>query len=315
MIVDAYQRTFKTLRISLTGLCNLGCVYCVSNTEKAPLHTKKALSASEIVTITKRLHEILDLKTIRLTGGEPSLYPELVKLIKGFSELNIELKMTTNAYHLEHLIEPMYDAGLKELNISLDAITEATFRKVSHRKNLEKVIHAIEACQALGYKLKLNTVILKGINEHELLDILQFGKDHNIPVRFLELMKMGHLHSSGFDNYFFSEQEMLDAIKQKFHYVKDIRHAHATAHYFSMEEGYKFGIIANESEPFCSDCNRLRLDAFGNIYGCLSDNNPIDISSPSYGHTVLQEKLYQALAQKQVDAFKGSDLSMMAIGG
>lgn len=315
MIVDAYQRTFKTLRISLTGLCNLGCVYCVSSTDKQPTQVKKTLSASEIVALTHRLHNILDLKTIRLTGGEPSLYPELVGLIKGLSQLGVALKMTTNAYHLEHLVKPMYDAGLKELNISLDAVSEATFRKVSHRKNLDKVLNTIDTCQAMGYALKLNTVIVKGINEHELMDILQFGKDRNIPVRFLELMKMGHLYSSGFDNHFFSEQEMLDTIKQSHSFVKDIRHAHATAHYFSMDDGYKFGVIANESEPFCSDCNRLRLDAFGNVYGCLSDNNPIGVSNPSFGDFDLNEKLHQALAQKQVSTFKGSDLSMMAIGG
>lgn len=315
MIIDVYQRTFKTLRISLTGLCNLGCVYCVNDNEKQPHQTKKALTATEIVTLTQHLHEVLDLKTIRLTGGEPSLYPDLVKLIQGLSKLNIELKMTTNAYHLEHLIKPMFDAGLKELNISLDAITEPTFRKVSHRKNLDKVINAIEDCQAIGYKIKLNTVILKGLNDHELLDILQFGIDRNLSVRFLELMKMGHLYSGGFNNYFYSEEEMLNTIKQKHSFIKDIRHAHATAHYYSLQEGYKFGIIANESKPFCSDCNRLRLDAFGNIYGCLSNNSPINITDASNEPFGLHKKLEQALAHKQATAFKGSNLSMMAIGG
>ncbi|HTF80165.1 MAG TPA: GTP 3',8-cyclase MoaA [Cytophagales bacterium] len=315
MVIDTQNRTFKTLRISLTGLCNLGCVYCVSNNEKKPLYKKKVLSPLEIITIVKQLHQTLDLRVIRLTGGEPTLYPALLELIQGLSQMQVEIKMTTNAFNLEHLIEPMYTAGLQQLNISLDAISELTFRKISNRKNLQKILSNITQCISTGYDVKLNTVVVKGVNEHEIIDILEYGIANNVPVRFLELMKMGHLFSNGFEDHYFSEYEILEIIKTKYPFIKDLRQAHATAHYFRLSNGYKFGVIANESDPFCSDCDRLRLDISGNIYGCLSDNTPIDISEDYLQEKVLHEKLILALSQKQSDYFKGSDLSMLAIGG
>lgn len=316
MITDIHNRTFKTLRISLIGLCNLGCVYCVSNNEKKPLYRKKALSHLEIIDIITKLHQLLGLKTIRLTGGEPTLYPRLTELIEGLSPLQIDLKMTTNGYNLEKLITPIYDAGLKHINISLDTINESTFKKISNRTKVSKILESIEKCKEKGFIIKLNTVIIRGINDHEIIDILNYAHQLDVPVRFLELMKMGHLFSDDHKKYYFSEQEILESIKSEYSISKDIRTPHATANYFSINnKKYKFGIIANESEPFCSDCDRLRLDISGNIYGCLSDNHPLDISEDFRNDNSLAQKLQMALLQKQTDFFKGSKLSMLAIGG
>lgn len=316
MITDSHNRTFKTLRISLIGLCNLGCVYCVSNNEKKPLYKKKALNHLELIDIVKKLHLALDLKTIRLTGGEPTLYPQLTEFIKGLSSLELDIKMTTNGYNLEKLINPIYDAGLKHLNISLDTINENTFKKISNRTKVNKIIENIEKCNDKGFNIKLNTVIVKGINDHEIIDLLNYAHQLNIPIRFLELMKMGHLFSNEHEKYYFSEHEIIEIIKSKYTITKDIRTPHATATYFTLNNhNYKFGIIANESEPFCSDCDRLRLDISGNIYGCLSDNQPIDISEDFNNEKMLAQKLQTALKQKQNDFFRGSELSMLAIGG
>ena len=316
MIIDSHNRTFKTLRISLIGLCNLGCVYCVTNNEKKPLYKKKALSYLELIDIVKKLHLLLNLKTIRLTGGEPTLYPQLVVFIEGLSSLQLDIKMTTNGYNLEKLINPMHDAGLKHLNISLDTTNENTFKKISNRAKVHKILENIEKCKEKGFNIKLNTVIVKGINDHEIIDLLNYAYKLNIPIRFLELMKMGHLFSNEHEKYYFSEHEILESIKSEYSITKDIRTPHSTANYFSLNNHkYKFGIIANESEPFCSDCDRLRLDISGNIYGCLSDNQPIDISEDFNNEEILRQKLHIALKQKQNDSFKGSMLSMLAIGG
>lgn len=315
MIIDSQNRTFKTLRISLTGMCNLGCMYCVSNNEKNPLYKKNILSVESLIDVTTHLHHILNLKTIRLTGGEPTLYPDLVKLIEGLTPLGVEIKMTTNAYHLDRLISPLYEAGLKNVNISLDAYSEKTFQTVSNRKGLSSILRNIELCKAKGYQIKINTVVVNDINDHEILEIFDYAHRLNIPIRFLELMKMGHLFSGDFEKYYYSQQKILTLIKSKYSYSKDLRVPHATANYFSLDDGYKFGIIANESAPFCTDCDRLRLDVSGNIYGCLSNNTPLNISNNYSEEKTLESILLQALSHKQSTYFQGSDLSMTAIGG
>lgn len=261
------------------------------------------------------MHNTLALKTIRLTGGEPTLFKDLVALVAGLSKIGVEIKMTTNAYHLDGLITPLFEAGLKNINISLDATSEETFRKISNRKGLNKIIENIDACITAGYTVKLNTVVIKGINDHEIIDILDFAKTRGVSVRFLELMKMGHLFSNGFDKYFISENEVLKIIGSKNEFMKMNREANATANYYSLKNGYKFGVIANESDPFCGDCDRLRLDISGNIFGCLSENKPLNIAEYYQNNDFLLDNLQKALAQKQENYFVGSNLSMMAIGG
>jgi len=316
LVNDIYNRTFKTLRVSLLSRCNLSCVYCTMGEDEVKennLHQHPA-SAAVLLQQVQQLHKVLDLDTVRLTGGEPLLYHELTELIKGIKESGIpNIKLTTNGFLLERLAAPMKEAGLQSINVSLDAIDEDAFFLMSKRTDVQRILQGIDTAIAAGLTVKLNSVIMKGMNESQVIPLLDFAFERNIAIRFLEIMAMGHLHDTA-EKYLFTQQEILECISTKYTFSKAARTTAATANYWQTADGHRFGIIANESEPFCQDCNRLRLDSNGNIYGCLSSNHPIALNSGD-DEAVLISKLQQAMNQKQLLKFTGSDLSMLHIGG
>jgi len=315
---DTYGRTFKILRVSLLSKCNFGCTYCTLGNETMKVANANEgtgmLEFQELVQLIKRLHQVLDLKTIRLTGGEPLLYGQLVDLIKELYGMGIpEIKLTTNGFLLARMAGSLKQAGLQSVNVSLDAMDEDVFLLMTRRRNLHQVLAGIDSAIDEGLKVKINTVIMRGINHHQLIPLLNYAFEKNIVIRFLELMGMGHLHGRS-DGYLFTQQEMLEEISRQFSYNSIPRKPTATAGYWQTTAGQVFGIIANESEPFCSDCNRLRLDSNGNIYGCLSSNEPVALKKED-DDRALEWQLMKALGQKQPLKFSGSTLSMLQIGG
>lgn len=319
LITDTYGRTFSTLRISLTGVCNLGCSYCVpeKGVKNPNFVAHKPLDYNTLFKIVQNLGLLMDFKNVRLTGGEPTLYPDLVSFTKLLYDNDFKpISLTTNGYLLQPLIKPLKQAGLSSINISLDTLKEETFVKLARTKSLHRILDAIEEARNVDLALKINMVVMKGINDGEILDMLAFCGERGITLRFLELMKMGHLYSNGhFEDYFFSENEILELISSRFSFEKETRAISSTSNYWKTANGYRFGIIANESSPFCNDCDRLRLDSSGNLFGCLSKNEPIPISENYLDAIQLKEKLSLALAQKQPAKFTGSELSMIDIGG
>ena len=313
-ITDQYGRSFKTLRVSLLNRCNLGCVYCRSGEEMERVQVReKAISADELLQIIAKLHGALQFSTIRLTGGEPLLYTNLIEVIEGIKALGIsDIKLTTNGFLLEKMASQMKQAGMKSINVSLDAMDEDVFFLVSKRNNVSRILNGIEAAIKAGLKIKINAVLMKGINESQLLPLLEYAFLKNIPIRFLEVMAMGHLHGHS-QKYLFTQHEILEVISTRYQFFPLDRNASSTANYWQTDGGSVFGIIANESEPFCHDCNRLRLDSQGNIYGCLSSNQPVSLVGINEGE--LNKKLQEALLQKQPLKFTGSELSMLDIGG
>lgn len=312
-IVDVYGRTFKTLRVSLTEVCNLGCVYCVESIPKWKERRKE--SPTELLGSIKALHSVLDLEVVRLTGGEPTIYRNILPLVEAISNLGICVKMTTNGLLLLSLAEPLKRAGIRSINVSLDAIDLTTFRKVARNDGLPKIIAGIDKALEAGIEVKLNAVILKGWNEDQIVPLLEFAKSRNITIRFLELMRMGHLYSEQFEELLVPQDKILATISTHYSILELPRSKSSTANYWQLGNGYKFGIIANESEPFCSDCDRLRLDSNGNIYGCLSEKTPVNILDYLHDISALEGKLEEALLHKQPVRFKGSKLTMMEIGG
>lgn len=316
-ILDSYGRSFKVLRVSLLNRCNLGCVYCTENADDLrhanAIAGKVYLENSELLNIISGLHKILDLKTIRLTGGEPLLYPKLNEIVKGIFDLGIEdIKLTTNGMLLDRQAALLKEAGLNSINVSLDAVNENAFFRINRRDGLKKVLSGIDAAIEAGMDVKLNAVILKGINDDQVLPLLEYAAEKNVVIRFLEVMAMGHLHKDPY-KYFFGQEEILNVIRTQYEVNRMDRLSSATANYWHTDAGFKFGIIANESAPFCHDCNRLRLDSEGKIFGCLSSNDGIDIKNLSEVEVV--DALKVALKQKQALKFVGSELSMLHIGG
>lgn len=315
-IIDDYGRTFKTLRVSLLNRCNLGCVYCIHGDEGKATNQRleNQLSSTELLNLIARIHSLIPLETIRLTGGEPLLFSNLIPVIEGIKNMGIsKIKLTTNGFLLEKLAAPMKRAGMKSINVSLDSIDEDVYFLISKRNNVQRIIRGIETAIDSGLEVKINSVMMKGVNDSQLIPLLEFAFEKNIVIRFLEIMSMGHLYHDS-KKYLLPQSQILDVISSRYPFQKLQRNNSDTSNYWQTLDGNVFGIIANESEPFCHDCNRLRLDSAGNIYGCLSSNHPISIAGIDKP-TELTEKLQEALAQKQAIKFVGSELSMLDIGG
>lgn len=318
MIQDHKGRTFKKLRLSLNSICNFACTYCVSEEDvysPRKAHTGKSLNAKEFAILVSKLHSHLSLEEVRLTGGEPTLYSELSELVYLLKEIGIpKVALTTNGYLLTKLVKDLKQAGLDSMNISLDAINPEVFTRMSRGKKIEKTLEGIFAAKENQIPFKLNATVMKGYNKNEILPLLEFSGKLGVTVRYLELMKMGHL-SGKTPEEIFTEKEILDSIATQYNFEELHRDKSSTANYWITKEGYKFGIIANESSPFCGDCNRLRLDSQGSIYGCLSSNHAFSIREAVNSEIPLEPILYQALLKKQDYKFSGSSLGMMSIGG
>lgn len=321
-IEDKLGRRFEKLRISLINTCNFSCVYCVSEdlhdlNGHAALENQKEehLDLDEFIRQIRAVHRLNPLKSIRLTGGEPLLYPNLIPLIEEIRKLGIEdIRLTTNAYYLKQKAQKLVDAGLKSVNISVDAIDPEVFNSIARFGNTSRVFEGIEAAVKAGMQVKLNAVVMRGKNESQILPLLDYAIRMGVKIRYLELMKMGHLYHSD-NNHFFSEKEILETIQQKYKIEQLPRKKAETAHYWKASNGGIFGIIANESTPFCHDCNRLRMDSNGKFYGCLSNVHGEKLTPYLSDDEKLADKLNGLLRLKQPVKFHGSELSMRNIGG
>ncbi len=331
MTPDSFGRQFKTLRLSLTDVCNLSCLYCVSEEEEDRIRqhlptyiegktqyvngSSEPMQLEDYLGVVGQLHKILGLETVRLTGGEPLLFKDLPDLIDGLDELGIpKIRLTTNGYLLQQFVPRIKDCNLGTINVSLDALNEDVFYEISRRRHLHRVLAGIDAALDAGFGVKLNCAVMKGVNDKEILPLMDYAHQKGITVRFLELMKMGHLHN-GHNDYFFSESDILKVIGSRYDLESVPREKAATANYWRIDDDFQFGIISNESNPFCHDCNRLRLDSFGHIYGCLSSNVGITVKDCLDNYDELNRRLNKALGQKQKVKFVGSNISMKAIGG
>lgn len=313
-LIDIHGRTFKTLRVSLLSTCNLECVYCTMGNAPLNIHKKAQTPASHFLKNITLLHEQLGLETIRFTGGEPLLYQNLHTIIEGVHKIGIpNIKLTTNGFLLKRVAHLLKKAGMQSVNVSLDAIDEEAFYLMSKRHHVQRVLTGIEVAIECGLEVKINSVILKDLNHNQLFPLLEFAFKRNVPIRFLEVMAMGHLHKKA-AMYLYPQEKILALIASKYNFIRLPRKVSSTSNYWQTMDGKVFGIVANESEPFCHDCNRLRLDAQGNIYGCLSSNHPISINSIK-NKEELHDKLQEAMHHKQKLKFIGSELTMLQIGG
>lgn len=321
-IEDSLGRRFEKLRISLLNTCNFSCVYCVSEENggmpaisSTKTSSEQQLSPDELITLIEAVHRLTHLKSIRLTGGEPLLYPNLYQLIQRIYAMGIsDIRMTTNAFYLLGNARRLFDAGVRSVNISVDAIDPHIFNKIARYQNTARVFKGIDAALKAGMHVKLNAVIMRGKNDSQILPLLEYATELGVKIRFLELMKMGHLYHAE-NGLFYSQKEMLDTIREKYDVEALPRDYAATANYWRASNGGTFGVIANESAPFCRDCNRLRMDSRGIFYGCLSNSHGEKIGPYIHDESLLAEKLMGLLRLKQPVKFRGSELSMRNIGG
>jgi len=320
MIVDKLGRRFKNLRVSLTSACNYACTYCVPDGKRL-MPAREELGADELLTLVRYLKDAAGIDKVRVTGGEPLITPKFDDFLLGLGALDLkDISLTTNAQKLSEKLDVISAAGLKRLNISLDTLNPLKFRQIARGGDLETVLEGIELALSRGIKLKINMVPMRTVNRDDVLPLLRFCLERGIELRYIELMRMGHLNQGqGFAQDFLSMQSLLDLIGAEYEYERTDAPFDSTAVRFKIPGQGTFGIIANESEPFCSACTRLRLSSDGYLYGCLSSPRRESIRDllTLPRHLVLpqlQARLLSALQVKQ-QTFQGETTVMKFIGG
>ncbi len=274
---------------------------------------EQPLSSSHLNSLIGLLLEHLPIRQVKLTGGEPLISPLLKPVINKLNEDGVQdISLTTNAVHLAAMAGFLKESGVRKVNVSLDALDADVFSRMTRTNGLKFVLKGIDEALKKGLQLKLNTVIVKDINEGQIVPLLNFAQERGITVRFLELMEMGALFGHSKD-LIVTQEEILAYIQNKTKVVPIIRKASSTANYWETSSGARFGIIANHSVPFCHDCNRLRLDSSGKLYGCITDEQGIDASQITEGKE-LSGILAEAMTRKQ-NRFTGSHKTMISLGG
>ncbi len=267
MLIDGHGRKVDYLRVSVTERCNFRCQYCMPEKPFSWVPKENLLTYEELF---KFIKVCLDegIKKVRITGGEPLLRENLdgfVKMIADYKQ-DIDLALTTNAYLLPKVATKLADAGLKRINVSLDSLRDEVAAKIAQKDVLKKVLQGIQAAHDAGLKIKVNCVPMKGINDDELVDILEFCKDKGYPVRFIEYMENKHANQAAKG---LNSQEIQDIIKQKYSFEKLERNGSSPSQDYRLEDGYIFGIIEPHKDDFCATCNRIRLTASGVLIPCL----------------------------------------------
>ncbi len=268
MLIDGHGRKVNYLRISLTERCNFRCQYCMPEKPFSWVPKENLLSFEDLFKFVRAAID-MGIEKIRLTGGEPTLRADLDKFIKMIYDYkpDIDLAMTTNGYLLADIAEDLKKAGLKRINISLDSLRADRARIIAGRDVLDRVLAGIEAAQRAGLKVKINMVPLKGLNEDEIVDILDFGKERGMQVRFIEYMENVHAHG---DLKGMHGKEILEKIKEKYEIEKIGRQGSSPAFLYRLKgEEYTFGLIDPHKHDFCESCNRIRLTAEGYLIPCL----------------------------------------------
>ncbi|MEK1939336.1 MAG: radical SAM protein [Pseudomonas sp.] len=322
MIVDRQGRRFRNLRISLTAACNYACTYCVPDGKRL-VAAQDELSADAMVRGVAYLIEAAGIEQLRITGGEPLVSPKLDALLKGVSTLGLrDISLTTNGQLLAKKLPMLLDAGIRRLNVSLDTLDPAAFRRIARGGDLATVLDGLEQARAAGMKIKLNMVPLRGQNLDQVLPLLDYCLENGFELRFIELMRMGHLARDGnsFQQQFIGMPALLDMIGEHHEYQQADAPLDATALRYQIPGRGYFGVIANESVPFCRTCSRLRLSSTGWLHGCLSSSNRHFVGDllekPRHqALPALQGLLMKALGDKQEVAFSGGVTVMKIIGG
>ena len=322
MIVDRQGRRFRNLRISLTSACNYACTYCVPNGKRL-VAAQDELSAEAMARGVAYLIEAAGIDRLRITGGEPLVSPKLETFLTTVAGFGLDdISLTTNGQLLARKLPLLSASGIRRLNVSLDTLDAKAFRSISRGGDLASVLDGMGKAAAAGMKIKVNMVPLRGQNFDQVLPLLDYCLEHGYELRFIELMRMGHLarDNNMFLQQFVSLEQLLQVIGERYEYAQAEAPIDATALRYRVPGRGVFGVIANESVPFCRTCSRLRLSSTGWLHGCLSSGNRHFVGDllekPRHqALPALQRLLVKALADKQDVAFSGGVTVMKVIGG
>jgi GTP 3',8-cyclase len=278
-LVDQFNRRISYLRLSVTDRCDLRCSYCMPE-RQVFVPRKEVLSLEE-------LHQLAlgfiarGVTKIRLTGGEPLVRRDMIELVQALGRKLgdglEELTLTTNATRLAEFAEPLREAGVRRINVSLDTLDRQGFARLARRDSLPQVLEGIAAAQAAGLKVKLNTVALKGINQTEIPELIAWAHARGIELTLIEVMPLGEVDGDRFDHYL-PLADVRAELEQRFTLTPSDHRSGGPARYVDVAEtGGRLGFITPLTNNFCDGCNRVRVTATGQLYACLGGTEQVDL--------------------------------------
>ncbi len=279
MLSDKFGRRIDYLRLSVTDRCNLRCTYCMSE-DMNFLPRQQILSLEEIYQVAAAFVE-LGIRKIRLTGGEPLIRRDILKLVEAVAKLPDlqELTMTTNGTMLPEMATSLKSAGVSRLNISIDSLQPQRFKQLTRVGELDQVIAGIEAAIDAGFKrVKLNAVILDGFNQDEVVDLAQYAISNGLDISFIEEMPLGDISSHQRQNTQISSQHIKDQLISRFNLLESTDKTGGPSRYMRVADSpSRIGFISPISDNFCASCNRVRLTAEGRLLLCLGNEHSVDL--------------------------------------
>jgi cyclic pyranopterin phosphate synthase len=328
-LIDGYYRRIDYLRISITDHCNLNCLYCAPFGGRRKLTHPEILSHEEIVRIVNAA-VLAGISKVRITGGEPLMRKGVVELCRMLSAIEglESLALTTNGVRLQELALQLHDAGVQRVNVSLDTLRPKRFKKITGRNLLSRVLSGIERAEEVGlHPVKINTVVMRGINDSEIEDFARLTLKKSYQVRFIELMPTNGCGSGDYESLFMPVEEIVRVVKRVGELsLEPAVDSPGPARLCSLPEGLgKVGFIAPLSWHFCGSCNRLRLTADGNLRSCLFSEKEVDIKGPLRAGVSTEElaDIFRLAATRKphghsldrTDIEKHFGRDMQAIGG
>ena len=303
MLIDPFQRKISYVRVSVTDRCDFRCTYCMSE-DMEFLPKKDVLSLEELDRLCSTFID-LGVKKLRITGGEPLVRKNIMQL---FSNLGKklghgleELTLTTNGSQLHRYAKDLFDNGVKRINVSLDSLEKNKFKKITRVGDLDKVINGIMVAKEAGLKIKINTVALKGINDNEILNLVNWCGENKFALTFIEVMPMGEIGEKRADQYM-PLTEVKSLIQTKYSITEDSLRTGGPARYVHCHEtDQKIGFITPHTHNFCELCNRVRITCTGEMYMCLGQQDKADLKTPlrkSENDQLLKDAIYEAILRK-----------------
>lgn len=278
-LIDTFQRRITYLRLSVTDRCDLRCQYCMPE-------RMQFLPRAEVLSL-EELHKVATafidrgVTKIRLTGGEPLVRRDMIDLVRAIGRRIgdglEELTLTTNGTRLSEFAEDLFDAGVRRVNVSLDTLDPVKFEELSRRDRLSQVLEGIAAAKAAGLSIKINIVALKGVNEHEIADIIAWAHGEGYEATLIEVMPLGEVDGDRIDHYLPLTQVRSD-LEERWTLESDAHRSGGPARYVRVAEtGGRLGLITPLTSNFCDGCNRIRVTATGQLYACLGGREQVDL--------------------------------------
>jgi len=268
-LVDSFGRVHRDLRISVTDRCNFRCTYCMPEEGMVWLPKEEVLTFEELERVARLLVEQHGIESIRLTGGEPTVRAHLPVLVGKLAALPVDLALTTNGATLKTVAPGLADAGLRRVNVSLDSLRPERFAELTRRDQLDDVLDGIDAALAAGLTpVKVNVVVVRGVNDDELVDLATFGRERGVTVRFIEWMPLDG-GDAWTNDQVVTQAEIVERIGGVFPLEPVQRGSEPAERFRYLDGGGEVGVIPSVTRPFCEQCDRIRLTADGQLRSCL----------------------------------------------